>query len=174
MRPTVSQMKQIRALYKYVKSYFKNEWDFNDYPLETWRNTNSNEPDIKFGASFTNWILFTAHGPTKQSAINNLEANFKDYKRNNNELPRPGKKVPIQYAETERIDNLEDIAVDFFDKIIEINYYDCFISDMTSLFDFDLDTDEALVKIKKEYNIEPKGDLFLVDIFEEIKKNASA
>lgn len=90
-----------------------------------------------------------------------------------NKLPRPGSKVPIQFADSDRIEKYENIAVDFFDKIIGINYYDCFISDMSSLFDFDLDNEETLRKIKEEYGIEPSGDLFLADIFEQIS-NASA
>src|SRR5690606_10004986 len=93
---------------------------------------------------------------------------LKEYAKDN-ELPRPGSKVPIQFAESNRIEENEEIAIDFFDKIIGINYYDCFISDYSSLSDFDLDDEETLEKIKAEYGIEPKGDLFLADIFEEIK-----
>ena len=153
----------------YLLSYFKSNWGFEDYPLETWSNQNAKQDEIKYGASFTNWTSFVAHGKTKDEAVENLKANFNQY-RKENELPRPGTLVPIQYAETDRIEQFEAIAVDFFDKIIEINYYDCFVSDLSSLHDFGLGDEAIIKKIKSEYGIEPKDkDLFLVDVFEQIK-----
>ena len=166
-------MTQLKATYKYLHSFLKTNWEFEDYPLETWKNPNAQQEDIKFGAKFTNWSTFVAHGSSIPEAIEKLKHNLKEYSKDN-ELPRPGSKVPIQFAESNRINENEEIAVDFFDKIIGINYYDCFISDYSSLVDFDLDDKETLEKIKAEYGIEPKGDLFLADIFEEIKNKASA
>ncbi len=165
-------MKQLKAIIKYLLSFFKKNWTFEDYPLETWTNPNAEQEDIKFGAQFTNWSMFVAHGGSIEEAITNLRNNLLKYGEEN-ELLRPGSKVPIQFADSDRIEKFESIAVDFFDKIIGINYYDCFISDMTSLHDFDLDNEEIMQKIKQEYGIEPSGDLFLADIFEQIK-NASA
>lgn len=165
-------MRKIRAIIKYILSFFKRNWTFEDYPLETWANPNAEQEDMKYGAQFTNWSTFVAHGNTLEIAVENLKNNLLAYGKEN-ELPRPGSKVPIQFADSDRIEKYENIAVDFFDKIIGINYYDCFISDMTSLYDFDLDNEETMMKIKKEYGVEPSGDLFLADIFEQIK-NASA
>lgn len=166
-------MKQLKATYKYLLSFLKTKWEFDDYPLETWANPNAQQEDIKFGAKFTNWSTFVAHGSSFPEAIENLRKNLKEYAKDN-VLPRPGSKVPIQFAESNRIEENKEIAIDFFDKIIGINYYDCFISDYSSLIDFDLDDEDTLEKIKAEYGIEPKGDLFLADIFEEIKNKASA
>ena len=154
-------------------SFLKTKWEFNDYPLETWSNPNAQQEDFKFGAKFTNWSTFVAHGSSIPEAIENLRNNLKEYAEDN-ELPRPGSKVPVQFAESNRIEENEEIAIDFFDKIVGMNYYDCFISDYSSLSDFDLDNEETLEKIKAEYGVEPKGDLFLADIFEEIKNKASA
>ncbi len=165
-------MRQIKAIIKYLLSFFKRNWTFEDYPLETWTNPNAEQEDIKYGAQFTNWSTFFAHGSSLEEAIENLRTNLIKYGKEN-ELPRPGSKVPIQFADSDRIEKYENIAVDFFEKIIGINYYDCFISDLSSLVDFDLDNEETLQKIKQEYGIEPSGDLFLADIFEQIK-NASA
>ena len=47
--------KQIKALYKYILSFKKDNWVFEDYPLETWKNPNSEQDELKFGAGFTNW-----------------------------------------------------------------------------------------------------------------------
>ncbi len=166
-------MNQLKATYKYLLSFLKSEWEFEDYPLTTWKNLNAEQDDIKYGAQFTNWSTLLAHGRSIPEAVENLRYNLKEYAKSN-ELPRPGTKVPVQFAESDRIEMNEEIAVDFFDKIIGINYYDCFISDYSSLVDFDLDNEETIEKIKKEYGIEPKGDLFLSDIFEQIKSKASA
>ncbi|PKB15266.1 hypothetical protein [Flavobacterium sp. 5] len=162
-------MNQIKALYKYLISYFKNDWKFKDYPLKTWNNQNAEIDELKFGASFTNWTMFVAHGNRKEVAIDNLKIQFKDYKAKNDVLPRPGKKVPIQYAESTEIEKYEDIAIDFFDEIIEMDYFSCFISDHSSLHEFDIDTLEAVEKIKSKYHIELDEDLILVDIFKQIK-----
>lgn len=166
-------MKQLKARFYYFLSFFKSNWTFEDYPLEAWTNSNAEEDDIRYGAKFTNWETFIAHGSSSVEAISNLRDNFTKY-RKENELPRPGSKVPIQFAETDRIDEHEEIAVDFFDKIVGISYYDCFISDMSSLLDFDINRDEAIEKIKKEYGIEPHQDLIFVDVFEQIKNKARA
>ncbi|WP_205504574.1 hypothetical protein [Rufibacter psychrotolerans] len=166
-------MEKLKATIKYLLSFFKSEWSFEDYPLETWENLNAQQDDIKFGAKFTNWSTFVAHGNTIPEAVEKLRTNLKEYAKEN-PLPRPGSKVPIQFAESARVEQYEEIAVDFFEKIIGINYYDCFISDYSSLADFDLDNPETLEKIKEEYEIDPKGDLFLADLFEQIKNKASA
>lgn len=160
-------MNQINAFYKLFLSYFKKEWKFEDYPLKTWTNLNAEHDDIKYGASFTNWMTFVSHGNTKEIAIENLKHNFDEYKQNN-VLHRPGKKVPIRFAESNEIGKYEDIAVDFFDKIIEIDFYSCFISDYSSLHDFDIDIDETVRKIKSVYGIEPNEDLIFAEIFKQI------
>src|SRR3989339_317764 len=165
-------MRQIKAKIKYLLSFFKRNWTFEDYPHETWINPNAEQEDVKFGAKFTNWSTFVAHGNSVTEAIENLRNNLLEYGKGNR-LPRPGSKDPIQFEDSVRIEKYERIAVDFFDKIIGINYYDCFISDMSSLFDFDLDNEEIMRKIKEEYGVEPSGDLILADIFEQIN-NASA
>lgn len=167
------EMSQLKARIKYLLSFFKSEWTFEDYPLETWSNPNSQQDDIKFGATFTNWSDLVAHGDTVSVAIENLRTDLIEYAKEN-QPPRPGSKVPIQFAKSNRVEKHKEIAVDFFDKIIGISYYDCFVSDFSSLFDFDLDNEETLEKIKNEYEIEPKDDFLLADIFEQIKNKESA
>jgi hypothetical protein len=166
-------MNKLKAYIKYFLSFFKSEWTFDDYPLETWTNLNAEQDDIKFGAKFTNWSTFIAHGISTSEAILNLRKNLIEYEKEN-KLPRPGSNVPIQFSESNRIAENEEIAVDFFEKIIGINFYDCFISDMSSLMDFDLDNEETIEKIKMEYGIDPDGDLYLADIFEQIKNKTRA
>lgn len=166
-------MNQLRALGKHLFSFFKSEWNFEDYPLETWSNLEAVDNEIKFGAKFTNWHTLIAHGNSISEAIENLRIRFKEYSKEN-KLPRPGTKVKFEFADSTKIDLYEQIAIDFFDKIMEISYYNCFISDYSTLFDFGLDNDETIEKIKSIYGIDPNSDLVLADIFEQISKKASA
>jgi len=162
-------MSKLSASIKFFLSFFKTQWTFEDYPLETWINKNAEHDDIKFGAKLTNWHSLIAFGSSRSEATAALKINFS--KRIINEkLPRPGSTVNFQFAESDRISKYDHIAVDFFDKIIGINYYSCFISDMTTLYDFDLGNSETITKIKDTYRVSPVGDLFLVDIFDEIDK----
>jgi hypothetical protein len=167
-------MKQLKAKIKFLKSFLKAEWDFDDYPLETWENPNAEQNDLKYGAEFTNWWSLVGHGETENQAVENLKKYLSDYKKNNAVVPRPGANAPLEFSETERIEKYEDIAVEFFDNIIGINFYDCFISDLSSLHNFELDDDDNVAKIETEYGIRLKDkDYLLSDIFELIDKKAS-
>lgn len=157
-------MNHIKALVKYLFSFFKSNWDFEDYPLETWINLETTKNDIKFGAKFTNWHTLIAHGNSNSEAIENLRTIFKEYSKEN-KLPRPGSKVSFQFAESSKTELYEEIAIDFFDKIIGISYYECFVSDYSTLFDFGLDDDGTIKKIETMYGIKTDSDLVLADIF---------
>ncbi len=168
-------MKQLKAKIKYLKSFLKSDWNFNDYPLETWKNPNAEPKDLEYGAKFTNWWSLVANGESENQAVENLKKHFVDFKKNNTDIPRPGTNVSLEFSETDRIEKYVDIAVDFFDKIIGINFYDCFISDLSSLHDFDLANEETFKKIESEYGIIPKDkDYFLSDIFEQINEKPVA
>jgi predicted RNase H-like HicB family nuclease len=169
----------MNKLIKLLKSYSKKEWDFDDYPVEIYSNENAGEDKVKFGARIVNWSVMVGHGETKQRALENLKESFKLFK-DNNELPRPGTKVPLRFALRQEIEDYEELAVDFFDKILKLNYYDCFVSDQSSLVDFEsLDGDDkrkefkirTIKRIKEIYgaNITDTYDKYLVDVFNKIK-----
>ncbi|MGZ5283783.1 MAG: hypothetical protein ACXWEY_16020 [Bacteroidia bacterium] len=161
-------MKKIKAFYKLILSYFKKQWNFEDYPLEIWINKNAEQEEIKYVASLTNWSLFIERGETLEIAKQKLKDKFLAYRKDNSKIPRPGSFVPIQYASTVEIEKYENVAVDFFNRIIEIDYDSCFISDESSLYDFGFEKEEAFRKIKSEYNIEPNESLVLHQIFKQI------
>lgn len=67
-----------------------------------------------------------------------------------------------------------DYLTDFFLKILEMSYWDCFISDESSLHDFSEDAKVYTDKIKKIYgvDVDPKqGKLYIFDIVNQIKKH---
>ena len=169
----------MEKIIKRLTSYFKKDWDIEDYPIELYLNENAGEDKVKYGALIKGWSGMVGHGETKEKAFENLKESFKLFK-DNNELPRPGTKVPLQFALTEVIDSYEDIAVDFFEKVIGLSYYDCFVSDQSSLTDFetmngadkvDKFKQDTIAKTKEFFGVDISDtyDKFLIDVFEQIK-----
>ncbi len=136
---------------KRLKSHFKKDWEFDDYPKKTWKNPNAGVKNVAFGAGIINWSTMVGHGETPEKALSALKENFKLYKDNNDDLPRPGKKVPLKFASTDQINKYEKTAVDFFEKILKIDYYEGFYSDGSILAHFEpYDNDEQVSKMKEE------------------------
>jgi hypothetical protein len=57
-------------------------------------------------------------------------------KEEGKELPRPGAGLPIEFASAEQVSRYDDIAEDFFRRVLGMDYRDCWISDESSLWDF--------------------------------------
>jgi hypothetical protein len=112
----------MEKIIKRLTSYFKKDWDIDDYPVELYRNKNAGQDNVKHGALIKDWSGMVGHGETKEQAFEDLKERFRMFK-DNNELPRPGTKVPLKFASTREIERHEKIAVDFFDKILKLNYY---------------------------------------------------
>jgi hypothetical protein len=157
-------MDKIKALIKRIKSYTKKSWIFEDYPTKTWKNQNAGEDKVAYGAGIINWSLMVGHGNTPEKALTVLKDNFKNYRANNNNLPRPGTKVPIKFASTDNIDNYEKTAVGFFRDVLDMDYYEGFYSDGSILAYFEpYDNNEAAKKLKEEI-IKKTLSLYNVDI----------
>ena len=164
-------MSNLKANIKYLKSFLKKDWEFKDYPLETLHNTEAEDITFSYRAKLTLWWNLVAFESTESQAVSNLKKEFLNFKKENANLPRPGAKVPIRFSERTKVEKYEAIAIDFFDKIIGISFHDCFISDFSTLFDFDLENEVVLKNIEKEYGIVPKNkDYYLVTIFEQIEE----
>jgi len=92
-----------------------------------------------------------------------------------NQAPRPGTSVPLSFVDTSEVDDLEDVASEFFEKILDLDYYECFISDESRLTDFGRDDEETLQKINATYGLglTDLGDGNLVRLFRKIKDSES-
>jgi hypothetical protein len=144
-------MEKIKALIKRIVSHFKKNWDFEDYPMKTWKNQNAREEKVTYGAGIINWYWMLEFDETPEKALAKLKGKFKLYKENNDNLPRPGKKVPIEFASTNKLDIYENTAVHFFKNVLEMNYYDGFYSDGSSLSDFEwADNNEEISKRREK------------------------
>ena len=148
---------QFKAFWKKLLSYTKTKWDLDDYPLRYKKQANPEElynaGELKlWRVQIINWWTMTGLGDTKQQAYENLKSNFKSYLEHN-EPSRPGSTVPLSFADTSEIEALQDLAADVFERILNLNYYECFVSDESSFFDFETDDEETLRKINAAYGL---------------------
>jgi hypothetical protein len=170
---------QIKAAFKYLLSFRKKEWTINDYPIRFKRFEISNEEQygrlqpVPWSAQIINWWQMGGDGDTKEAAFADLKKNLEALKENGTSLPRPGTGLPIEFASTEKVSLHSDIAGDFFERVLEQNYDDCWISDESSLWDFHgEETNEHLhKKIWECYRVDVSDieDGNLVKIFERIE-----
>jgi len=148
---------RLKAFWKKLLSYTKATWDIDDYPLRYRKQTDTveqyNVGELKpWVVQVINWWTMTGLGDSKKDAFERLKGNFKSYVEHN-KAPRPGTNVPLLFADTSQIGDLEDVALDFFEKILDLNYHECFISDESSLTDFGRDDDKTLQKINSTYSL---------------------
>lgn len=77
-------------------------------------------------------------GETASEAQANLSERFSEYRSSKQSLPRPGTRVPISFADSSIVDSYPDISQKFFQRVLGFDAADpVFISDESSLFDFD-------------------------------------
>lgn len=170
---------QIKAALKYLLSFAKSDWQLSDYPIR-FRHQKPAFKDPPAGrlelvpwvAQIINWWQMSGHGQTKAEAYADLQARFNQLKEGGKQLPRPGTGLPIEFAPNVEISAHEDIALEFFDKILDMDYRGCWISDGSSLWDFhEEETNERLnQKILETYGVDVADieDGNLVRIFERI------
>jgi hypothetical protein len=134
---------QIKAGNKYLKSFLKTDWTIKDYPLRFrhfktagQHDDNSRLKPFPWSAQIINWWQMHGTGETKEAAFADLKARFQIAKEQKGSLPRPGTGLPIEFASTDQISLHWNIAEDFFNRVLDKNYHDCWISDESSLWDF--------------------------------------
>jgi hypothetical protein len=104
-----------------------------------------------------NWGL-AGGGNTETEALQCLEKNLATAKMERASsgisLPRPGKRVPIQFASQERVSAHPELAEDFAHRVLGLDW--AWISDESSLWDFHHDeTNDALIsKIDEVYGVD--------------------
>jgi hypothetical protein len=172
---------QSRAVWMLFASLFKGEWTIDDYPIRTSFQPASEslqasrlEP-IPWTGSVINWPAMSGNGNTRKEALETLRKNFDQFKANRKELPRPGTKVPIEFAANNRVSQHSELSKDFFQRVLEIDW--AWISDESSLWDFhgDETNDKLVEKIHRIYGVDvsdiSSGNL--ADIFDRITKSGS-
>jgi len=167
----------LKAATKYLLSFTKTDWELTDYPIRfrhfNVTDTGGRLKQIPWSAQIINWWQMDGSGDTKQDAYADLQKKFGDFKSKGKSLPRPGTGLPIEFAPTERIQFHDDIAIDFFSRILNMNYRECFISDESTLWDFhgEESNEHLHRKIWDTYRVDVSdiNDGNLVKIFERIE-----
>jgi hypothetical protein len=114
-------------------------------------------------------------GETEIEAVKKLHENFENYKRTGKKLPRPGRRVQIEFAATDRIASHAALREDFVRRVLELKW--AWISDESSLWDFPCDETNAQLfeKIRLIYKVDvsdiSSGNL--ADIFDRIRNSVA-
>jgi hypothetical protein len=151
----------------------------DDYPIRVWRQPaieptrKSRLKPLQWTATVINWPGMSGSANSKLEALEELRKNFDRSKATRPSLPRPGTKVPIEFAATERVGQHPELAKDFVKRVVDIDW--AWIADESSLGDFHQDeTNESLTeKIRLIYDVDvsdiSSGNL--ADIFDRIQEH---
>lgn len=138
-----------RILIKYIRSFFKTEWEIQDYPMLVLKLPTNIKPwDIEI----LKWKNMSARGDNLEEAARNLYDKFLEYKKNNL-LPRPGTLVPfiVKFAKHEVMDRYEELAFEFFEKIYQKKYLkDIICTDESSIRELDDGEEFEFTKVKEK------------------------
>lgn len=152
-----------KAIWKFVLSFRRHDWVLSDYPV--W--IREQEPDLalsgprfkkpRYHASIIGWTL-SGNGDSPVEAIDELGSNFERAKTKKLEegknLPRPGTKVPIEFAPQDRVNLHAGLTEDFIRRVLELEW--AWISDESSLWDFHTEetNDRLNSKIMEVYGVD--------------------
>ena len=141
-----------RRLWKWCCSFAKADWELQDYPISIRRQI----PDLNLPERLTQHLYWArvlgwhidAGGASKSDALNALQEQFakrkNDWLSKGEPLPRPGIRVPIQFASQERVNVHAELAEDFIHRVLGLE--SAWISDESSLSNFHFEeTNDALV-----------------------------
>jgi len=130
------------VVWKYLASFLKREWSVEDYPLRIQHfqvdrtQEHGRFKPVEWNAQVVNWPAMQGYGDTPEEAVADLGSRLTERKARGVKLARPGTGLPIEFAATYRIEEHPDLARDFFRRILDLNYDECFISNESSLWDF--------------------------------------
>jgi hypothetical protein len=157
---------------------FKDEWKMDDYPIRLSCQSiaeplrKSRLKQLPWTASVINWSGMAGSANSKQEALAELRKNFERFKATKPNLPRPGTKVPVEFAASVRVGQHSELEKDFVKRVLGLDW--AWISDESTLWDFHEDeTNESLTeKIRHIYGVDvsdiSSGNL--ADIFDRISK----
>jgi len=176
---------QVKALWKYLASFLKKDWTVDDYPIRLRHfDVDATEEHGRFkpvawSAQVINWVAMQGHGDTAEQALTSLRDHLEARKTRGEKLARPGTGLPLEFAPAYRIEEHPDLARDFFRRVLDLNFDECFISDESSLWDFHdaENNDELNERILLAYGVDvsdiDSGNL--ADVFERlVSRGASA
>jgi hypothetical protein len=153
---------QLRSSWKFCLSVRKSDWDLSDYPIaihDKQGDRNYDPTRVKrYIAYVLNWGGLLGMGDSEADALRELKTNFAavkaDRAKSRKLLPRPGTRVPIEFAPREKISAHSELVEDFVHRVLELDW--AWISDESSLWDFHQGKTNAalIIKIKEVYGVD--------------------
>jgi hypothetical protein len=173
-----AKLNQIKAFIKYVLSFFKRDWTLYDYPLR-FRIQKGVCEESRWSIQIINWWVMNGLGPTKSIALRELKEMFEIHVQAEGYKPRPGIKVPIEFAKTDEVRKNYGLLIDFIEKILGFSREDpVFISDKATLWNFSTDDnlEEYYKKIEEVYGEDVRGikDANIAKILDQIARQSGA
>lgn len=148
------------AAWKWLLSFRKAEWDFNDYPVYVRRNPVP-DPNSAWSAQIAKWPGPIGLGSSPRNAIaelrSNVEGTIAEIRLSGERQIRPGVWQPIRFAATKRVAVHETLMDEFVRKVLDMEPEQLlFISDQSSLHDFgdDAEVERMLGLIRSNFHIE--------------------
>jgi hypothetical protein len=117
---------QVRAIWALLASIFKREWRLDDYPIRVFQSLNepllqSQRKSLPWIASVINWPGMVGGGNSRLEALEELLKSFDRLKATKPSLPRPGTKVPIEFATSTRVAQHSELAKDFIERVLGLD-----------------------------------------------------
>lgn len=134
--------------------------------------------EAMWSARVLNWPGPTGLGKTLDEARSTLVANLHDiatYRfKAGQAMPRPGTKVPIEFASTGRVNADPALLDDFIERVLGFNRGDpVFISDLSSIGDFGDDGEVARIRAQIEQlyglKVTESKPVLIADILERVR-----
>ncbi len=165
MAPKLASLVKNRFLvvWKLCLSVRKRDWKLDDYPVVTREQEaypaydGTRLKQHRYVSSILNWGL-VGLGDSERESLQELQNNFATAKgeraRTRTPLPRPGTRVPIEFASQERVGAYPELTEDFTRRVLELDWV--WISDESSLWDFHHnETNDALItKVREVYGVD--------------------
>ncbi len=173
---------RLLVISKLCLSFAKRDWGLGDYPAKIQEQLLQPESASgrwkpqKYMAFILKWGL-AGTGNSEQDAWRDLERNFEaakaERRKKQEMLPRPGTSVPAQFASAERVNVHAELAADFIQRVLHLDW--AWISDESSLWDFHHDeTNDALIaRIREMYEVDV-SDIPSAKLYEILDRIAAA
>ena len=124
----MSAKETLTATWKLCFSFSKRDWDLADYPTVIRRQHESEsgasgprQAPPPWSARIVNWWVMTGLGSTPEDAMQDLAVQFARMKesrqREGKPMPRPGTKVPIEFAPSNRVYANAELTDDFIRRV---------------------------------------------------------
>lgn len=159
-------MDQVRAVGRFVASFFKDSWSLEDYPVRVLHRPIDPAEErgrlkpFAWTAQIVNWWHMRGDGHTREEALAALQEHFARF-RAANPLPRPGRgaALKVEMAPSGVVEANAEIVGDILERVLGFAPSDCLVTDESSLWDFHNgeDNQEYFRKIAILYGVDVSG-----------------